>query len=269
MAKSIPILVMSICLVAVAGCSSLAKLERSTIFQPIRTAEENGRPAAAPFEDARFAASDGTRLHGLYLPHKRPRAAILYCHGNGGNVAMWAGAAQTLHDRAEASVLVFDYRGYGQSEGQPSELGVLADARAARAWLANREKIAEHQIVLLGRSLGGGVAVDLAASDGARALVLESTFTSMPDVAQTMYPFLPMRWLMQTRFDSAAKIGKYHGPLLQSHGTADRLIPYRIGRRLFDAANEPKQLVPLAGGDHNDPQSDEYYRTLSAFLGRL
>jgi hypothetical protein len=178
-------------------------------------------------------------------------------------------AAQRLHDRVGVSVMVFDYRGYGRSEGQPSEAGVLADARAARAWLAHRAGIAENRIVLLGRSLGGGVAVDLAAADGARALVLESTFTSMPDVAQTMFPLLPVHSLMQTKFDSATKIGKYHGPLLQSHGTADRLIPYSIGRRLFDAANEPKQFVPIPDGDHNDPQSEDYYRALSAFLDRV
>jgi fermentation-respiration switch protein FrsA (DUF1100 family) len=109
----------------------------------------------------------------------------------------------------------------------------------------------------------------LAAADGARALVLESTFTSMPDVGQTIFPLLPMHWLMQTRFDSVTKIGKYRGPLLQSHGTADRLIPYQIGRRLFDAANEPKQFVPIPGGDHNDPQSEEYYRVLAAFLEKV
>ena len=191
---------------------------------------------------------------------------MLYCHGNGGNVAYWADAARPLHDRVGVSVMLFDYRGYGRSEGTPSEAGVLADARAARAWLAQREGIAESQIVLMGRSLGGGVAVDLAAADGARALVLESTFTSLPDVAQTMFPLLPVRLLMQTKLNSEKKIANYHGPLLQSHGTADRLIPYSIGRRLFDAANQPKQFVPIPNGDHNDPQNEEYYRTFSTFL---
>jgi uncharacterized protein len=117
--------------------------------------------------------------------------------------------------------------------------------------------------------LGGGVAVDLAAADGARALVLESTFTSTPALAQTMFPLLPLRWLMQTKFDSAAKIGAYYGPLLQSHGTADRLIPCSMARRLFDAANGPKEFVPIPNGDHNDPQSEEYYRALSEFLDRV
>jgi fermentation-respiration switch protein FrsA (DUF1100 family) len=256
-------------LLLAAGCHSMASVESSAIFQPSRYPEGNWQPAGLKFEDAWFASADGTRLHGWYVPHEQARATVLYCHGNGGNVACWADAARTLHDRVGASVMLFDYRGYGRSEGKPSEPGVLADARAARAWLAQREGIAENQIVLMGRSLGGAVAVDLAAADGARALVLESTFTSIPDVAQTMFPLLPVHLLMQTQFNSAKKIANYHGPLLQSHGTADRLIPYSIGARLFHAANEPKLIFTIPGGDHNDPQTEQYYQVLATFLDRL
>jgi fermentation-respiration switch protein FrsA (DUF1100 family) len=120
----------------------------------------------------------------------------------------------------------------------------------------------------MGRSLGGAVAVDLA-TDGARGLVLESTFTSMPDVGHATMPWLPVRILMQTQFNSLAKIGGYHGPLLQSHGTADRLVPFGLGRQLFETANEPKQFIAIPGGDHMDPQSDAYYVALFEFLGRL
>ena len=193
--------------------------------------------------------------------HRRAR-------GNAGNVALWADVLRILHDRMGVTAMGFDYRGYGRSEGTPSEAGVLADARAARTWLAQRAGIAENQIVLMGRSLGGAVAVDLAA-DGARGLVLESTFTSMPEVGHATLPWLPVRTVMQTQFNSLAKIGSYHGPLLQSHGTADRLIPYAMGRQLFAAANEPKQFVAIPGGDHNDPQTDAYYAALFEFLGRL
>jgi uncharacterized protein len=248
------------------GCHSMAAFENSAIFQPARYPEGNWHPAGLTCEDVWFTSYDGTRLNGWYMPREQARATVLYCHGNGGNVAFWADAVRALRDRVGVSVMLFDYRGYGRSEGKPSEAGVLADARAARAWLARREGIAEKQIVLMGRSLGGAVAVDLAANDGARALVLESTFTSLPDVAQTMFPLLPIRLLMQTDFNSIKKIANYRGPLLQSHGTADRLIPYSIGCRLFDAANQPKQFVPITGGDHNDPQSEEYYRALSAFF---
>jgi len=135
--------------------------------------------------------------------------------------------------------------------------------------LAAREKIAEKQIVLMGESIGGAVAVDLAARDGARGLVLESTFDSLPEVAAYHYPWLPVRWAMRTRCDSVAKIGAYHGPLLQAHGDADTIVPLRFGRRLFDAANQPKQFLLLSGHDHNDPMPPEYYDRLGAFLDAL
>jgi fermentation-respiration switch protein FrsA (DUF1100 family) len=121
----------------------------------------------------------------------------------------------------------------------------------------------------MGRSLGGGVAVDLAAADGARALVLESTFTTLPEAGHSLVPWLPVRTLMQAQFNSLAKIGKYHGPLLQSHGTADRLVPYALGRQLFDAANEPKEFVDIPGGGHNDLPTEPYYSALRAFLDKL
>lgn len=253
----------------VSKLNPLGGLERSLIFFPSRYPEGNWRPAGLHFEDVWFTSADGTRLHGWYVPHERPCAVILFCHGNAGNLSDRAGLMQILHDRVGATVMIFDYRGYGRSEGKPNELGVLADAQAARAWLAGRVGIAEKRIVLMGRSLGGAVAVDLAAHDGARALVLESTFTSIPDVAKTMYPWLPLHLLVQTKLNSADKIAAYHGPLLQSHGTVDRLIPYKIGCRLFDAANQPKQFIPIAGGDHNDPQNAEYYNELALFLDRL
>ncbi|OHB71039.1 MAG: alpha/beta hydrolase [Planctomycetes bacterium RBG_13_63_9] len=239
------------------------------IYYPVRYPRGQWQPKGLAFEDAWFEAADGTRIHGWYVPHENPRATVLFCHGNAGNLSDRADALRVLHDDVGVSVLIFDYRGYGRSEGKPSEPGVLADARAARAWLARREGIAENEIVLLGRSLGGAVAVDLAAADGARALVLESTFTSAPDMAALIYPWLPARYLMRTRFDSLAKIAKYHGPLLQSHSDADTIVPYSIGRRLFEAANEPKRFIDLPGRDHNDFQPTAYYDELIRFLDQL
>ena len=194
---------------------------------------------------------------------------MLFCHGNGGNLTHRVDTLIMLQRRVGVSVLIFDYRGYGRSEGKPSEAGVLADARAARAWLAAREKRPAADVVLMGESLGGAVAVDLAARDGARALVLESTFSSLPDVAAYHYAWLPVRWAMRTRFDSVAKIGDYHGPLLQAHGDADTIVPIRFGRRLFEAAAEPKQFLLLPGHDHNDPMPPEFYDALAAFVDRL
>jgi fermentation-respiration switch protein FrsA (DUF1100 family) len=121
----------------------------------------------------------------------------------------------------------------------------------------------------MGRSLGGAVAIDLAAKDGARALVVESTFTSAPELAGAFAPWLPLKFLMRTDLNSRAKIKNYHGPFLQSHGTDDRLVPFEMAQRLFEAANEPKQFVTIPGGGHNDPQSDAYYVALRDFLGHL
>ena len=243
--------------------------EESLIFFPARYPEGDWQPEGLAFQDAWFPSADGTRIYGWYVPHERPRAVVLYCHGNAGNVSHRAEILQTLHESVGVSVLAFDYRGYGRSEGKPNEAGILADARAARAWLAGRAGVDPGQIVLMGQSLGGAVAVDLAAGDGARALVVESSFSSLPDVAAYHYPWLPVRWAMRTRLDAAGKIAAYHGPLLQSHGTADTIVPCRFGRRLFEAANEPKTFITLPDLDHNDPPPVEYYRALIAFLDEL
>lgn len=258
-------LVLAYSLVAVA----MMFAEESLVFFPSRYPEGLWTPAELQPEDAWFQAADGTRLHGWYVAQEQPRAVVLFCHGNGGNITHRAEILRILHDRVGVAVLIFDYRGYGRSAGTPNEAGVLQDARAARAWLAQRAGVAEKEIVLLGNSLGGGVAVDLAAKDGARALVLENTFTSLPDVAAHYYPWLPVRLLMRTRFDSLGKIGAYRGPLLQSHSEGDTLIPVAFARRLFAAANEPKQFVALNGLDHNDLQTPAYFDTLRQFLDAI
>ncbi|MEZ6072777.1 MAG: alpha/beta hydrolase [Pirellulales bacterium] len=243
--------------------------EDALLYFPARFPAGNWQPVAATFEDARFQSADGTQLHGWYFPRALPRATVLYLHGNAGNITQRIDVARRLSEDLNLAVLMFDYRGYGRSEGEPSEAGIVADARAARTWLAHRAGISEHDIVLMGRSLGGGVAVDLAARDGARGLILESTFTSLPDVAAAHFWWLPVRWLMRNRLDSATIIAGYDGPLLQSHGTADRTIPYEVGRQLFAAANEPKQFVDVPRGDHNDPQPDSFYRQFDDFIDKL
>lgn len=252
------------------GCAPLGgrPLEDSIVFQP-RAYPDGDWSGGRGVTDARFNSADGTRLHGWFAEASRPRAVVLYAHGNAGNVTDRQYVLQLFRDRLNVSVLVFDYRGYGRSEGTPSEEGVLADARAARRWLAARANVREEDIVLAGHSLGGGVAVDLAAKDGARGLILESTFSSLPDTAAGHFPLVPVRYLMQTRLDSAAKIPNYRGPLLQTHGDADRIVPYALGRKLFDAANEPKRFVPVPGGGHNDPPSREYLAALDHFFDAL
>lgn len=249
--------------------SPLASVERAMIYQPTPFPDDQWDESRSPFEQVHFTSEDGTRLHGLFMPHPNPRAIALFCHGNAGNVASRAWSLWVLNQRHELAVLTFDYRGYGKSEGRPSERGVLADARAARAWLAKRTGVREPDILLMGRSLGGGVAVDLAANDGARGLVLASTFSSLPDVAAHHMPWTLPQLLMTQRLDSRSKIKHYHGPLLQSHGDADRTIPIKLARRLFDAAPEPKRFVIIPGADHNDEQDEAYREALDDFIAAL
>jgi fermentation-respiration switch protein FrsA (DUF1100 family) len=256
-----------------AGCAPLSRgaaaIENAIAFRPRPFPDGDWSPDRR-IEDVWIGSSDGGRLHGwLAEATGPPRAAVLYTHGNGGNVTNRRHVVELFRDRMGATVLVFDYRGYGRSGGRPTEGGVLDDARAARRWLAARAGVREGDIVIAGHSLGGGVAVDLAAKDGARALILEGTFTNLPDVAASHVPLLPVRAVMQTRLDSVAKIPAYRGPLLQVHGDADRIVPYELGRRLFRAANEPKQFVTIPGGNHNDHYAPEYVAALDRFLGAL
>lgn len=243
-------------------------LERSMIFFPDAVGDWN--PSDVQFEEAWFESPDGEKLHGWFMEHPDPQAVILYLHGNGGNLTDRTYLIDHIRREMRTSVFIFDYRGYGKSSGKPNEPGVLMDARAARQWLSERTGTPEQEIVLLGRSLGGGVAVDLAAKDGARGLVLESTFTSLPDVGAVHYPWLPVRWAMRTRFDSLSKIQQYTGPVLQSHGTEDRTVPFELGERLFAAVPGPqKKFLKFPGYDHNDQQPLSYFAELDTFLSEL
>jgi fermentation-respiration switch protein FrsA (DUF1100 family) len=248
----------------------LSMMESSLIFFPAKYPRGNWDIRWPNVEDAEFTATDGTRLHGWFAEHPQPRAVILMAHGNGGNIAHRAFAMKTLRDELRCSVLMFDYRGYGKSEGEPTEAGVLEDARAARAWLAKRARIEAGDIVLMGGSLGTGVMVDLAAADGARGLVLNSAYTSLPDVAAAHYSWIPVHWLMKNRLDSLSKIPNYRGPLLQFHSDADDVIPYDCGQRLFTAAGSSvKRFVTMNGVPHGDSPGPEFYRHLDEFLKQL
>lgn len=249
--------------------SPLAGLEKKLIYHPQKMPDELQLPQSSGIEDANFQSADGTKLNGWFIDHPKRRAVALWLHGNAGNIASRAPTLNLLNKRHQLAVMVFDYRGYGRSEGEPSEQGILMDARAARKWLAERTGVSEQEIVLMGRSLGGGVAVDLAAKDGAHGLVLVSTFTSLPQASQHHFPYLPTSLLMTQRLDSLAKISQYHGPLLQSHGEADKVIPYRLGKQLFDAANEPKRLISIPGGGHNDRQPEMYRVAFDEFIDSL
>ncbi len=254
---------------ALGPLSPLAPVENVLVYHPSPFPEPDALPPNLPFEDIWFEAEDGTQLHGWYLGHPEPRAVALFCHGNAGNIVSRGETLLLLNQRHGLAVMTFDYRGYGKSEGKPSERGILQDARAARTKLASLAGVSEIDIVLMGRSLGGAVAVDLAGRDGARGLVLASTFPSLPELASHHVPWMLPHLNMTQRLNSAKKIRDYHGPLLQSHGDADDLIPIELGRKLFDVAPGPKKFVVLPGAGHNDPQTEEYREAFDEFIASL
>jgi uncharacterized protein len=249
--------------------SPTAGLERRGIFQPSKYPQGDWSPTTVVVRDAQFSAADGTALHGWYVRHPEPQGHALLLHGSGGNVTLLAETLRTLNQRHKLSVLALDYRGFGKSEGKPSEQGLYQDARAARRWLAGEEKIGEADVILMGVSIGGAVAVDLAARDGARALVLANTFTSLPAAAQHHWPWLPMGVLLSTRMNSLAKIQDYRGPVFISHAEADEVVPLSQGKALFEAAAGPKEFFIVPGSKHNTPQPEEYRAALAKFLEGL
>ena len=224
-------------------------------------------PENLDFENAWITTDDGIKLHGWYLPHKSPRATVLFAHGSGGNMTWESEALRRLTRDLSLSVLLFDYRGYGKSEGKPNEQGLYLDARAAKQWLAARSQVAPNEIVLLGCSLGGAVMVDLASEEGAKALILVDTFTSVKELSH-YYNWLPeVAWGGEI-YDTFAKIEKYQGPLFMKHGDADTVVPYASAMRLFQRANEPKVLLTEPGGKH-DERSEQFYNELNKFIENI
>jgi fermentation-respiration switch protein FrsA (DUF1100 family) len=248
----------------------LSFFERWLVYPAPSSRGHDWVAAELPHEDVDFRAADGTPLHGWYVEHPAPRAVMLFSHGNGEHVARLAPILKLLHDRAQVSVFAWDYRGYGRSKGKPHETNLLADARSAQLWLAKRAGVRPDDVVLYGRSLGGAVAVGLASEYPVRGLVLERTFAELTETAAYHFPWLPVRWIMRNKFPSVDRIATYQGPLLQSHGTNDEVVPFEMGRRLFEAAATPnKRFFVVEGGNHNGPQPDEYYEALGEFLDSL
>ena len=208
------------------------------------------RAAGLDFEELWLDAGDGARLHGWFVGHARPKGAVLILHGNAGSIGLRLGWLSMFHALGYAS-LIIDYRGYGRSSGTPSESGTYEDARLAWLHLTRARGFAAHDIVLLGESLGGPIAAHLAASATPRALILHSTFTSLPDLAAQHYRFMPVRWLSRFEYDTRAYVTQVRCPVLVAHSPQDDLVPVRHGRALFEAAPGEKAFIALAGG-HND-----------------
>ena len=243
----------------------LSMLERWLVFPaPAVNADDWDVPDLA-FEEVYFHGTDGTRLNGWFVPHPAPQAVVLYCHGNGVYVAQLAKRLRMLHEQIGVTVFAWDYRGYGHSEGHPHEANVIADAGVALQWLAEKTGLTPTDIVVIGRSLGGAVAVQLAATYQVRGLVLDRTFASLVDAAAHHYPWLPVRWLMKNRFSSLDAIQHYRGPLLQTHGTADRIVPLAMGKQLFEAApSGNKRFIEVPAGEHGGPLPDYCYDARSS-----
>jgi len=201
------------------------------------------------YEDVELVAEDGVRLHGWWIPHPQPRAALLHLHGNAGNVSHRLKLIRIFHDLGLA-VLIFDYRGYGRSQGKPTEEGTERDTLAAWRHLTEVRKMPPAQIVLHGQSLGAALAAWLAAREQPGALILESAFTSVPELAAELYPWLPARRLARFRYATREHLNTVRCPVLVIHSPEDEIIPYVHGRRLYDAAPRPKAFLTLRG-DHN------------------
>lgn len=228
--------------------------EHSQVYHPDRYLMLTGAELGRPFEDVFFEASDGVKLNGWFFPAEtntsRAQFVMLFCHGNGGNIGHRLDSCEALLETG-VSVFLFDYRGYGRSAGLPSEPGTYADARAAYRWLQGRG-FAGANIIAFGESLGGGVVSELALHEPLGGLVLESSFTSLPDIGAEVFPWLPVHWLATIKYDTLARLPQLKIPLLVMHSHADELIRFQHAERNFAAANEPKLFWEIEG-DHNHP----------------
>lgn len=222
------------------------------------------------YEEVRFHAADGPGLHGWYVPAAEARATVLFMHGNAGDIRHRLDTMAFFH-RLGLSVLIFDYRGYGDSEGRTTEAGTYADAQAAWRYLVEERGTPPARIVLFGRSLGASVAAWLAGRVRPAALIMESTFTSAPELAAQYYWYLPVRLLARIRYDTRAALAAVQCPVLVLHSAEDEIIPMAHGQALYQAAREPKRFVALRGG-HNEAffvSQAVYAQALDDFLREL
>jgi len=243
--------------------------EHSQVYHPDRVLVTTGAELGRPFEDVWFGADDGVKLNGWFFPANTnsPRAqfALLVCHGNAGNITHRLDTCAALLATG-VNVLLFDYRGYGRSTGRPSEDGTYRDAQAAYQWLRLRG-FQGTNIIVFGESLGGGVAAELAVREPVGGLVLQSTFTSVPDMAAELFPWFPARRLATIRYDTRSKLPRLHVPVLVMHSRVDEIVPFHHGQQNFATANQPKLFWELPAG-HNNPLADRKHFTdgLEQFL---
>ncbi len=248
-------------------------MDRMFIFFPSRDLTSGPADAGLEFEDVLFDTSDGVSLHGWFVPG-RADTALLWFHGNAGNVSHRVQNILMLHHRLGTGIFIFDYRGYGRSGGSPSEDGLYRDGEAAIAYLEQRRGIdPKNQVALFGRSLGCAVAVEMAARHETRALILESPFTSIRAMAKRSNPLLsailPTGVVVRSKFDSLSKIHRVRAPLMVLHGDRDDVVPLTMGQELWEAARVPKTFFTVEGAGHDDVYlvgGEPYFDALARFI---
>jgi fermentation-respiration switch protein FrsA (DUF1100 family) len=262
--------------------ASVRYIESKSIFYPVRSIAATPAALGLAFEDVFIKTQDNVTINAWLVKSssRRPevprgeeptgtqRGTLIFCHGNAGNIGDRLEKILLFHQMG-LNILVIDYRGYGKSQGQPSEAGIYKDAVAAYDYLLTRQDIDRSRIIGYGESLGGAVAVDLGTKRNLAALIIDSSFTNAADMAKTIYPFIPS-FLLGTKLDSAAKVRTVTIPKLFIHSRADEIVPFRLGERLYQAAAQPKEFLELSGG-HNDTPADareEMAREIIIFLRR-
>ena len=252
-----------------------SQLEKRFVFFPTAELLYTPNDVGLEYEDILIQTADGLSLQGWFVPGKPDspsNVTWLLFHGNGGNIGHRIGELALAHHRTGANIFIFDYRGYGESEGSPSEKGTYLDSRAVIEYLASRPDVDRDRIVYLGHSLGAAVAVELALTQPPMALVLVSPFASVRDMARLTLPFPPVGWLVRNHYDTISRIRRLNVPLLVMHGDQDDTVPNSQGRKLYEAANQPKRFQVLEGANHNDTYeaaAEQYWGTIESFLGEI
>jgi fermentation-respiration switch protein FrsA (DUF1100 family) len=245
--------------------SSACALEQRFIFHPAETLLQTPADVGLTFDDVYFATADGVRLNGWYIPHPDAGITLLWFHGNAGNISHRVQNIRLLHDKLGINIFIFDYRGYGRSEGSISERGTYRDGAAAAEFLRERYHVQPSQLVFFGRSLGAAVAAETAISFDNLILILESPFVSVPEMARAIFPLLPLRLLLSTQYNILEKMQRVKSPVFVLHGEQDEVVPFTQGRKVFAAAAEPKRFYAIAGAGHNDTYvagGDRYFSAL-------
>ncbi len=245
-------------------------IENRMIFHPNPSVDATPQQAGLEFEDIFFTARDGVRLNGWFIPHPEARSTLVWFHGNAGNIGHRVENIKWLHDRVPVNIFIFDYRGYGRSQGFPSEKGTYLDGEAALELM--RKKLGgdgAQKLVFFGRSLGAAIAAEMATRFESQGLILESPFISIAEMARVLFPYLPIGPFLRTRYDVRATIKKIKVPLLVLHGDRDEIIPFEHGKLVFEAAPLPKRFFAITGAGHNDTVvvgGESYFEQLRQFI---